>query len=729
MTAAPAKNGHVSKEDVIAALTPHSVETIYQRIGVQRHTGAGGTWRKCQSPFRDDSPVNPSFNFNLETGGWRDHATDETGDIFNAVMHGENCSFPQAVATVAEIVGVTPARARTRTGETIVATYQYRDERGRILSETVKYHPKRFSQRRPRPGGGWINNLQDVRRVPYRLPELLQAVTDDPTIDILFLEGEKDVDRAIAEGFVATTNAMGAKNWHDDLTRYFADLHVVAIPDNDPAGHSHVRKVAAKLHGTAETYKISTLPDLANKGDFSDWFDAGGTADELRRLIAQTPEWRPEPAATNNGRTSASVEELTETKGMTRHDFWRIQHAGEYLFIPTRQLWPKSSVAAEIGPLATAWVDANRRVHQLTWAPGEPMMIHDRLMDGGGWIDRPGAVTFNLYRPGTLEPGDASAAAPWIEHVCRVYPDDATHIIHWLAQRVQRPGEKINHALVLGGAQGIGKDTILAPVMRAVGPWNVADVSPVQLQGRFNGFVKSVILRVSEARDLGEFDRFKFYEHLKTYTAAPPEVLRVDEKNVKEYDVPNVTGVIITTNHKSDGIYLPADDRRHYVAWSERTASDFTPEYWRDLYAWYEAGGYGHVLAYLLNEDLTSFDPKAPPPKTAAFWEIVDAGRAPEDNELADALEGLHYPDATTLESIASIAGGTDPDFATWLRERKNRRQIPHRLESAGYVPVRNPDTTDGRWKYNGRNQVIYARRNIGGERERITAARRLAGR
>jgi hypothetical protein len=44
---------------------------------------------------------------------------------------------------------------------------------------------------------------------------------------------------------------------------------------------------------------------------------------------------------------------------------------------------------------------------------------------------------------------------------------------------------------------------------------------------------------------------------------------------------------------------------------------------------------------------------KASPPKTAAFWEIVDANRAPEDAELADALDAMGWPDATTLEEVA----------------------------------------------------------------------------
>ena len=109
-----------------------------------------------------------------------------------------------------------------------------------------------------------------------------------------------------------------------------------------------------------------------------------------------------------------------------------------------------------------------------------------------------------------------------------------------LAHRVQRPQEKINHALFLGGSPGIGKDTLLAPVKTAVGPWNFQEVSPKTMLGSFNGFAKSVILRVSEARDLGDVNRYSFYDATKTYAAAPPDVLRVNEKNLREYYVTNV---------------------------------------------------------------------------------------------------------------------------------------------------------------------------------------------
>jgi hypothetical protein len=209
---------------------------------------------------------------------------------------------------------------------------------------------------------------------------------------------------------------------------------------------------------------------------------------------------------------------------ITLDDFRAHMPDHRFIFTPTRDLWSGTSVDARVewpdGPdgnkmKPSRWLDANAAVEQMTWAPGLSMTIENKLIDTGGWIDHYGCTCFNLYRPPTLLHGDADKAEPWLAHVEMVYPDDAEHIIRWLAQRVQRPDEKLNHALVLGGRHGIGKDTILEPVKYAVGPWNCHEVSPGAMFGRFNGFVKSVILRVSEARDLGDTDRFAFYDHTR----------------------------------------------------------------------------------------------------------------------------------------------------------------------------------------------------------------------
>jgi hypothetical protein len=442
-------------------------------------------------------------------------------------------------------------------------------------------------------------------------------------------------------------------------------------------------------------------------------------------------------------RQTGSRGKKTNETAVALDDFRAYMPMHAYIFAPSGEMWPGKSVNSRIRPVcvgknangedqyisASAWLDKHQPVEQMTWAPGEPQLIRDRLITGGGWTDWPGATVFNQYRPPAISLGDPAKADPWLEHVRKVYPNDADRIVKWLAHRVQRPEEKINHALVLGGQQGIGKDSLLEPVKRAIGPWNFHEASPQQLLGRFNGFLKSVVLRVSEARDLGEVNRYSFYDHLKLIIAAPPDVLRVDEKNVREHAVPNITGVILTTNHKTDGIYLPADDRRHDVAWSELTKDDFDAEYWAKLWSFYDRGGDAHVAAYLASLDLAGFDPKAPPAKTEAFWTIVNASRAPEDAELADIIDALAkeedengepvWPLAFALSAVQAKANAlapTDKDgnplrnsFTVWLAERKNRRQIPHRFEQCGYSPVRNATAADGLWKVGGRRQVIYA--------------------
>jgi hypothetical protein len=439
---------------------------------------------------------------------------------------------------------------------------------------------------------------------------------------------------------------------------------------------------------------------------------------------------------------AGAIKNFADKNAVSLTDFYAYMPSHSYIYAPTREHWPASSVNARVAPIpftdadgeeqqlkANVWIDQNQPVEQMTWAPGLPMTIRNRLISNGGWIERQGAAVFNLYRPPTLESGDASKAEPWLGHLRKIYPDEPNHIALWFAWRVQRPDIKINHALVLGSHDhGIGKDTLIEPVKRAVGHWNFAEVSPQMIMGRFNGFLKNVIVRINEARDLGDVNRYQLYDHMKAYTAAPPDTLRVDEKFLREHDILNCVGVVFTSNHKTNGLYLPAEDRRHYVAWSDCTKENFDEGYWNKLWGWYSGGGDRHVAAYLRSLDLTALDPKAPPPKTRAFHDIVDANRAPEDSELADVLEAMGTPKAVTIEMTADkvSANGARGSFYEYLTDRKNRRIISHRFEQCGYVPIRNPDApTDGLWKIQGKRRVVYAEKRLS-VRNQISAAQAL---
>ncbi len=176
----------------------------------------------------------------------------------------------------------------------IVARYDYRDEQGALLYQSVRLEPKSFRQRRQDAAGGWIWNLDGVRLVPYRLPELLAA---EPRQPVFVVEGEKDVERLAAIGVVATTNAMGAGKWRAEYAEWLRDRHVVVVPDNDDTGRQHAAQVAESVRGLAASVRVLALPGLPDRGDASDWLDAGGDIVSLLELAtAAEPLAVPEVA-------------------------------------------------------------------------------------------------------------------------------------------------------------------------------------------------------------------------------------------------------------------------------------------------------------------------------------------------------------------------------------------------------------------------------------------------
>jgi len=73
----------------------------------------------------------------------------------------------------------------------IVATYDYCNEASKLLYQVTRTTPKAFFMRRPNGEDGFKNGLGDVRRVLYRLPDLLKTDRHQP---VFIPEGEKDVD-------------------------------------------------------------------------------------------------------------------------------------------------------------------------------------------------------------------------------------------------------------------------------------------------------------------------------------------------------------------------------------------------------------------------------------------------------------------------------------------------------------------------------------------------------
>jgi hypothetical protein len=257
---------------------------------------------------------------------WRDHyavdfmtAVRELA-VYTGITNGENRPAERRIAAP-EITN--PAKSQKKKFSKPLgkeeATYVYRDENAQPLFQVIRYRKtdgsKDFRQQRfwkgQNGGAGWEWGTRGVRRVLYRLPELLAAPKEQPEF---LVEGEKDADNVSILGLVATTYPMGAdkdgaKKW-DKLVRDhrihepLRDRHVVVVPDNDAPGRNTANHIARTLVGFAASVKIVILPDLPEKGDISDFIEQHGPEKACELLLQMIAETEP----------------LTETERLNRQE-------------------------------------------------------------------------------------------------------------------------------------------------------------------------------------------------------------------------------------------------------------------------------------------------------------------------------------------------------------------------------------------------------------------------
>jgi RecA-family ATPase len=263
-----------------------------------------------------------SMSVDLKKGTWFDHETGAGGGALDLIGRQTGLREGDRLEWLEQNTNWQPdhdrggkpnGRANGGAKGEIAKVYPYVDEDGRTLFEVVRFEPKAFRQRAP--NGDW--SVKGIKQVPYRLPDLIEAIATD--VMVFVVEGEKDADNLQRLGVPATTNAMGAGKWRSELNQYFAGADVVVIPDNDPQkknsktgepmshedgrpilpGQDHAHEVARQLTPVARRVRYLDLsrhwPAMPPKADVTNWLcEAGGTADRLYALAQDAPDWTPE---------------------------------------------------------------------------------------------------------------------------------------------------------------------------------------------------------------------------------------------------------------------------------------------------------------------------------------------------------------------------------------------------------------------------------------------------
>ena len=231
------------------------MSTLADLIRELRAKREGDSWR-ARCPAHDDR--NPSLNIRDSNGKIlvHCHAGCDQRDVINALKDRGLWGASRGEKNASSRRTIT----RTRTAN----SYQI-----------VRLHPKDFKQRRPDGHGDWI--WKHPQQVLYRLPEVLGAPI------VFVVEGEKDAETLRSHGFVATTNAGGAKAaWLHEYTETLRGREVFLIPDNDEPGWMRVDAIAGALLGNAKHIGILFLPAAK---DVTDWFVAGHSECELIAML------------------------------------------------------------------------------------------------------------------------------------------------------------------------------------------------------------------------------------------------------------------------------------------------------------------------------------------------------------------------------------------------------------------------------------------------------------
>jgi uncharacterized protein (DUF927 family) len=366
---------------MIENLSPDEVRRYYNMRLPKLHQSGN----ELRAPCPIHKGQRDSLAVNGVTGTWYCHSEcARGGSIFDFEAAISGLDHKQARAEVFQIVGRPSSNGVSKR---IVATYDYTDEAGVLLYQTVRYEPKNFKQRRPDGKGDWVWNLKDTRLVLYRLAAVLAAPV------VFVVEGERDADALTELGVTATTSPLGALKWKSKYSEFLRGKQVIVIPDADEKGRKHAASVTQSLTGVAASVKLVELPGAK---DAAEWIGKGGRLEALVELVEQARQsdidGHSAPEVSDVDSSDTPTDEKKPRRGFVHSAgaiFWIDQEADVRIFVCS-ELGVEartSDIDGEFWGRLLVWPDGHGRQHRIAVPmqlfAGEGVTLREILLNGG----------------------------------------------------------------------------------------------------------------------------------------------------------------------------------------------------------------------------------------------------------------------------------------------------------------------------------------------------------
>ncbi|WP_405591287.1 hypothetical protein [Streptomyces sp. NBC_01092] len=166
--------------------------------------------------------------------------------------------------------------------------FVYTDEAGETLYAAVRTQladgTKKFTQKGP----GGVPSIEGIRRVLWKLPDVIEAVKAGRTVHLA--EGEKAAGALIASGETATCNSGGSGGWRDELADSLKGAaEVIVWQDRDDKGAQWTAAVTKSLEARGIPRTVVQSRTTNPRDDAWDHLAAGYAVAQAKAVKAAEP--------------------------------------------------------------------------------------------------------------------------------------------------------------------------------------------------------------------------------------------------------------------------------------------------------------------------------------------------------------------------------------------------------------------------------------------------------